>query len=64
MLNMIMLINLEGTLTQTRIGVSRVTFPSNRSMRGLYGVLMAKFRSCYTFFYFQLSFLETKLLFY
>ena len=46
-----MLINLEGTLTQTTIGVGRVTFPSKRPMTGQYGVLVAKFQSFYTFIF-------------
>ena len=41
---MSMLTNLEGTLTQTTIGVGRVTFPSKRPMTGQYGVLMEEFK--------------------
>ena len=41
---MVVLISLDGTLTQTRIGTGRVTFPSKRTMTGQYGVLIAKFQ--------------------
>ena len=33
-LKMIMLINFVGTLTQAKMGVGRITFPSEGSMRG------------------------------
>ena len=42
---MIMLINLEGILAQTRIGVGRVTLPSKRPTTGQYGILMAQFQT-------------------
>ena len=34
LLEMVMLISLEGTLTHTRLGVGRVTSPSKGPMRG------------------------------
>ena len=42
LLQMITLISLEGTLTQPRMGVCRVTFPCKGPMRGQYLLLMDK----------------------
>ena len=48
---MIMLISLEGNLTQTRTGLCRVTFPCKGPMRGHYLLLMAKSQSYYMFIF-------------
>ena len=44
-LQMIMLISFVDTLTQTRMGVGRVTFPSKGPMRGQYVFHMTKSQS-------------------
>ena len=51
-LKMIMLISLVDTLTQARMGVGRVTFPSKWPMRGHYVFLTAKYVLFIDFFYF------------
>ena len=43
----IMLINKIGTLSQTRMGLGRVTFSGKRPMRGQYVFLMAKYSNLY-----------------
>ena len=55
---MIMLINLECTLAQTRMEFGRVTCPSKGSMGGQFVFLTAKSRSFYVV-YFQLLYLKT-----
>ena len=57
-LEMNMLISLKSTLTQTGMGVGRVTLPSKGSMRGQYVFLMAKSQMFYRYC-FPLVFLET-----
>ena len=51
-----MLISKIGTLTQTIIGLGRVTFSSKGPMRGHYVFLTAKYRNLYGHFLFQLLF--------
>ena len=52
---MVMLISLEGTLTQTRLGVGRVTLPSKEPMRGQYICFIAKSPSFHRFSSFLFS---------
>ena len=48
-IEMFMLISLEYTLAQTRMGFGRVTFSSKEPMRGQYVFLMTKSQSFYRF---------------
>ena len=43
-LEMNILINLKGTLSQTEMGIGRVSLPSKGPMRGQYVFLMEKFQ--------------------
>ena len=54
----IMLISLKDTLTQTRTKLDRVTFPCKGPMRSRYVVIMVKFQ--FYRYHIQLVFLETK----
>ena len=54
----IMLISLKDTLTQTRTKLDRVPFPCNGPMRSRYVVIMVKFQ--FYRYRIQLVFLETK----
>ena len=49
LLEMVVLISLESTLTQTRLGVGRVTLPSYGPMRGQYIFFMSKSQSFHRF---------------
>ena len=49
-----------GTLTQTRMGLGRVTFSSKGPMRSQYVFLMAKYINLYGRFIFPLSFPQTQ----
>ena len=49
LIEMSMLIGLVGTLTQTRIGIDRVTFPRMGPMRGQYNFLISESRNWCTF---------------
>ena len=55
-----MLIIKIGTLTQSRIGLGRVTFSSKGPMRGQFVFLMSKYNNLYGRFLFQLLFLQTQ----
>ena len=52
---MIMLINFVGTLTQAKMGVGRITFPSEGFMRGQYVFFSANYELCIDIFYFNIS---------
>ena len=52
---MFMLISLECTLAQTRMGFGRVTLPSKGPMRGQYVFLMTKSQSFYILFSISIS---------
>ena len=54
-----MLINLKGTLTQTRTKLDRVTFTCKGPVRSRYVVIMVKFQ--FYRYHIQLVFLETSL---
>ena len=54
----IMLISLKDTLTQTRTKLDRVTFPCKGPMRSRYVVIMVKIQ--FYRYHIQLVFLETK----
>ena len=54
-LKMIMLINFVGTLTQAKMGVGRITFPSEGSVRGKYVFFSANYELCRDISYFNIS---------
>ena len=57
-IEIIMLISLKSTLTQTRTKLVRVTFPCKGPMRSQYVVIMVKFQ--FYRYHIQLVFLEIK----
>ena len=50
-----MLINFVGTLTQAKMGVGRITFSSEGSLRGQYVFFSANYELCIDIFYFNIS---------
>ena len=55
-LEMVMLISLKGSPTQTRMGIRRLAFPCKGPMRGQYVLFMEKSRSFYMFYIFNYYF--------
>ena len=53
-LKMILLFNFVGTLTEAKMGVGRITFPSKGSMRGQYVFFSANYELCRDIFYFNI----------